>query len=768
MYIDDIELEAKKRLDAIIEELRESFSKIKIARTGSLYLFNGKKQSLIHPTLAGKDVSELKNPVTGAFIVDELIEASKNPDIPFAYLWDKPTHPGEYRFWKESNVVYFAPLDWYIASSVYKDEIRLPAAVLSRKVLYLAILFLSVVIVLSTLFANTLTVPIRNLIGAMQAVKQQGLASINVPVSGTTETRALGEIFNSMLTSIREAVKAREEYAQQLEETNVRLETFNTELENLVAERTRDLSEANQKLQELDQVKSDFLSTVSHELRTPLTSVLGFAKVTKKRLEDVIFPIIQTKDKRVQRASRQVAENIDIIVSEGERLTALINDVLDIAKMEAGKIEWKMELLAMAEVIERATATTSALFEQKGLQLIKDLEAGLPEVTGDRDRLIQVVMNLLSNAGKFTDRGAVTCRARRRSALVEGRLHNEVVVSVQDTGIGIAEADRERVFEKFKQVGDTLTDKPAGTGLGLPICKQIVEHHGGKIWVESALGQGSTFSFALPVPAAAGMEVKTLDRGPLLRQLKEQIVAVAPSLARQQETILVVDDDTNIRALLRQELEAEGYRVREAKDGREALAQVKEEKPHLIILDVMMPEMSGFDVAAVLKNDPQTMGIPIIILSIIEDKDRGYRLGVDRYFIKPVDTERLLAEIGMLLSQGTSKKRVLVVDEDVSTLKTLTDVLMAKGYSVVEAHNGEECIQKALSVKPDMIIVDDLLADRYEIVKTLRFEKALEHVCVILLAAGKAGRQTLLHLRNLCWLRERQRVQRLLRRSKPS
>src|SRR5262249_19329997 len=149
--------------------------------------------------------------------------------------------------------------------------------------------------------------------------------------------------------------------------------------------------------------------------------------------------------------------------------------------------------------------------------------------------------------------------------------------------------------------------------------------------------------FALPVRAETEMGGKTRDRGPLMRQLKEHIVAVAPSLARQQTTLLIVDDDTHIRALLRQALEAEGYRVREAQDGTEALAQVQEEKPHLIILDVIMPEMSGFDVAAVLKNDPQTMGIPIIMLSIIEDKERGYRLGVDRYFMKPVDTEKLLA-----------------------------------------------------------------------------------------------------------------------------
>jgi CheY-like chemotaxis protein len=168
-----------------------------------------------------------------------------------------------------------------------------------------------------------------------------------------------------------------------------------------------------------------------------------------------------------------------------------------------------------------------------------------------------------------------------------------------------------------------------------------------------------------------------------------------------------------------------------------AIAQVKTAQPDLIILDVMMPQINGFDVAAVLKNDPQTMGIPIIILSIIEDKQRGYRLGIDRYFTKPVNTEGLLKDIGLLLSQGTSKKKVLVVDENESTLRILAEVLQAKGYSVVEASNGPECIEKALSVKPDMIIVDSVFSQQHNLVKTLRFECGLENVLFLLLAESQ-------------------------------
>jgi PAS domain S-box-containing protein len=252
-----------------------------------------------------------------------------------------------------------------------------------------------------------------------------------------------------------------------------------------------ELQHARQAAEAANQAKSAFLATTSHELRTPLTSVLGFAKISKKRFEEVIVPVIVSDDRKVQRAVQQVNDNLDIIVSEGARLTALINDVLDLAKIEAGKVDWKTEPVSAEEIIDRAAAATTALFEAKNLKQIVEVEPGLPGTVGDRDRLIQVVINLISNAVKFTDHGSVTCRARRE----DGHL----LISVTDTGLGIAPQDHERVFEQFVQVGDTLTDKPKGTGLGLPICKHIVEHHGGRIWVESELGKGSTFSFTLPI-----------------------------------------------------------------------------------------------------------------------------------------------------------------------------------------------------------------------------------------------------------------------------
>ena len=296
-----------------------------------------------------------------------------------------------------------------------------------------------------------------------------GGKAIGVFAIGTRERDAYGESEERLLTTLAATM-------------GVALQNARTFAE---MERAKEAAEA------ANEVKSTFLASVSHELRTPLTSVLGFAKVIRRQLDERIVPHVDTADPRTERAINQVRDNIGVIVSEGERLTTLINNVLDLAKIEAGRFEWKMEPTSMAGVIDLALATTSGLFEAKGVALVREVADGLPEVIGDRDGLTQVVINLLSNAVKFTDEGSVTCRATRTE---EG-----IAVRVIDTGIGIAEADQVLVFEKFTQVGDTLTDKPHGTGLGLPICREIVERHGGRLWLESTPDQGSTFAFTLPL-----------------------------------------------------------------------------------------------------------------------------------------------------------------------------------------------------------------------------------------------------------------------------
>jgi signal transduction histidine kinase len=257
------------------------------------------------------------------------------------------------------------------------------------------------------------------------------------------------------------------------------------ELARQAAEAARAAAEA------ANAAKSDFLANVSHELRTPLVSIFGFARMIKKRLEERIFPLLPSNEGKVLRAESQIDENLEIILNEGQRLMSLINNLLDFEKNESGKMEWNPRPVSMSWIIKTAAANTRALFEGGPLTLELDVPESLPQVYGDPNRLLQVVINLISNAVKFTSEGTIRIHARRED--------DEVVVSVIDQGIGIAPKDQARVFEKFSQVGDSLTSKPKGTGLGLAISKQIIDRHSGKIWFESELDKGSTFSFSLPI-----------------------------------------------------------------------------------------------------------------------------------------------------------------------------------------------------------------------------------------------------------------------------
>lgn len=248
-----------------------------------------------------------------------------------------------------------------------------------------------------------------------------------------------------------------------------------------------------QAAKELNEAKSDFVNTISHELRTPLTSILGFTAMAKVKLSQQIYPLVIEPNPKHSRQMKQVLDNLEIIENEGERLKDLITEVLDLAKMESGRMDWKEECIDLAQILERTKINTTGLFTRENLVLRSEIKAGL-WILGDSNKLLQVFINLISNAVKFTDQGEI---------LLKAYSHGQVArVEVKDSGIGIAPEDFEKVFEKFKQVGKVLSDRPKGTGLGLPICKEIVEHHQGMIWLESSLGEGSTFIVDLPLISA--------------------------------------------------------------------------------------------------------------------------------------------------------------------------------------------------------------------------------------------------------------------------
>ncbi|MHC9540688.1 MAG: cache domain-containing protein [Vulcanimicrobiota bacterium] len=498
---EDEELEViRERLSTALEKV---FQKIKIGRTGYLMVYDSNYVMHYSPSkdLEGKNMGGLKDSITGKPALQRLIESIQTPHHERIYKLVYPRAGQRY----ESELIgwtrYQEGFDWYITLSVSTEELNRSSRQLQVIIISISALFLGLALYFGYLFAKSLTNPIMRLSKAANEVKEGNLTARS-EIRRDDELGVLSKNFDTMVEQLR-----------------LRSDELNAAI--------RDLHEANEKLTELDRMKSSFLSTVSHELRTPLTSVLGFAKITLHKLESVLFPLVHSDDRKVLKTINQVRENLEIISTEGVRLTDLVNDVLDLAKMEAGRIDWKMESISLLEVIEKATLATSSLFLEGGVVLIRELPPELPLVTGDRNRLIQVVINIISNAVKFTEQGSITIRAgvvtlaeagipgnagRGVAWKPEGfqnkdRASEEFVkVSVVDTGIGIALSDQDKVFDQFRQVGDTLTGRPQGTGLGLSICAHIIEYHSGHIWVESEPGKGSSFSFIIPVLQSSAPE----------------------------------------------------------------------------------------------------------------------------------------------------------------------------------------------------------------------------------------------------------------------
>ncbi len=402
---------------------------------------------------------------------------------------------------------------------------------------------------------------------------------------------------------------------------------------------------------ELDQLKTDFISTVSHELRTPMTSVLGFAKIIKKKLNKVVFPALE-KDSELERPVAQVRENMEIIVSEAERLTELINDVLDIAKMEAGEVQWRDQVIFMADVIRQSVDSTRGLWKRKGIEVLTDVEDGLLPVRGDRSRLVQVMVNLISNAIKFTEESPVVCRA-----VMDGR---NVLVSVSDKGMGIPEKAIGEIFDKFKQVGDTLTDKPTGTGLGLPISKQIIDYHLGEIWVESDVGAGSVFYFSIPAAQIRTSDIPEESECQSIMPKPDSTMLVSQVDEASDPLVLIVDDDPILTRYLTQVFESESFAVEVAANGEDAVKFASEHMPNLIIMDLMMPGMDGRTAIKCLRNNPFTRHIPILVLSALAD---GIAAGGDIALTKPVDDVRLREVTHSLLLEKDVQRACMVLGD---------------------------------------------------------------------------------------------------------
>ncbi len=467
---------------------------------------------------------------------------------------------------------------------------------------------------------------------------------------------------------------------------------------------------------EVERLKNEFISTVSHELRTPMTSIKGYT--------DLLFLGMAGGLSDAQRSFLQ------IIKSNADRLTALVNDILDISRIETGRIRLTIESLDLGNIISQVVRAFQEQYREKGVGLEWEEPEGLPQVRGDADRVTQILNNLLANAWQYTPSGGhVSVRLHERDGFLQ--------VDVADTGIGIAAEDLPRVFDRFFRADHPVVQEAGGTGLGLAIVKMFVEMLGGEIWAESELGVGSVFSFTLPLASIQLPEAEIIH--------PDLIAVEAPPTIGRRTKVLVVEDDRDLALLLRRHLETEGYQVLLAGSGEDALWLSREEQPQLITLDIMLPDGDGFAVLERLKQNPVTAPIPVIIISVMADPARGYALGAVDYVVKPFDEEKLMESVhkALLPKENETPVKLLVVDDDLDILNFLDQALSFHGYRVWTAASGREALEQVVEVQPDLILLDIKMPGMagYEVIRHLKGNEATQAIPIIVITASPVDKE---------------------------
>lgn len=474
---------------------------------------------------------------------------------------------------------------------------------------------------------------------------------------------------------------------------------------------------ANTQLEEATRHKSEFLANMSHELRTPLNAIIGFSEL----LQDQTFGPLNDKQNRY----------IENILTSGKHLLALVNDVLDLAKVEAGKMELQLDRLPVQEVVNDVFAIVAPLASKKQISLASSFtgQSDSLKVTADRGRLKQVLYNLLSNAIKFTpDGGAVEVGSR---VFQRGKI-DWLELSVKDTGIGIKPEDQERIFEEFQMVDSTLAKRQQGTGLGLALSRRLAQLHGGNIRLESEVGKGSTFSMLMPLePIQKTPALAELDIAPAFGSLIHQ------PAAPQEKVALVIEDEDNAAELLQLYMEQTGYRVVRCTTGEAAMQMARELQPSVITLDVVLPHKNGWDVLRELKEDPATREIPVLVVSMVDNYDSSFALGAVATFVKPVRKEDLVAKLNEIQRTARDKRRrqhfethhengeplhALVIDDNPNDRELITMVLKAAGMEVATADNGETGWTMARQDPPDLVVLDLMMPgmDGFGVLRRLR------------------------------------------------
>lgn len=464
------------------------------------------------------------------------------------------------------------------------------------------------------------------------------------------------------------------------QEQNVRIKNQNdtlTRLHDELKQKAEELEIEKQKAEELTRLKSQFLASMSHELRTPMNAILG---LTELMLDD---QTIKAKDR----------ERLFVVLNSSKRLMSLINDILDLSKIEAGRMDVSLEDFLLEDLLKEVDSSVTPLLVNKNIEFKVVKKTNTQTIVNtDKGKVIQVLINLLGNAVKFTNEGII-----QLTVSITG--NKELKFEVIDSGIGISEEDQKIIFEEFRQIDGTTTRKYGGTGLGLAICKKIAGLMKGELSVGSEKGKGSTFSFTIPLVT--------------VEQKKKEIVPhlnVEKLIKNRKHPILVIDDDPDVRYTIGQYLMSKGYEVDYAEDGEKGLRKAIETQPFIITLDIMLPKKDGWNVLKELKENPETQDIPVILVSIISDKNLGYGLGAYEYIVKPISSEKLTRAFNKLEEQAKKRiEKIVIVDDDETVFENFRNEFINENVRIDYIKDSEIAFSRIKETQPDLIILDLLM-----------------------------------------------------------
>lgn len=497
----------------------------------------------------------------------------------------------------------------------------------------------------------------------------------------------------------------------EIHKMNQELRQMNENLEELVAERTAQLEQARDEAIMANRIKSQFLANMSHELRTPLNAIIGYSEMLEEEASEIGEPTF--------------AEDLAKISKSGKHLLSLINDILDISKIEAGKMEVYVETFELADLVADVTSTVRPLVEGNGNRL--ETRSAQGEMTTDMTKLRQILFNLLSNAGKFTKDGIVECEAKPEAR--DGRAGYSF--RVRDTGIGMTSDQVDKLFQPFTQADASTTRQYGGTGLGLAISRSFCQLLGGEIDVVSAPGAGSAFTFWLPADhPATGQPERPAQEAP------PSATRPTADSERSRVHVLLIDDEPVNGQLMKRYLDQEGWTLAVAENGAEGLRLAGELHPDVICLDILMPGMDGWSVLQAIKSDPRLQDIPVVIWSMTGDKTLGFSLGASDFLMKPIDRARL-SRIMEKYVTSRSRHTVLVIEDDTATSELMTKLLQKEGYIVTQAGNGRvalECLEREV---PRLILLDLMMPemDGFEFVAEMRKRKRWRDIPIVVVTA---------------------------------